>query len=103
MSDYYDAGKMLSATEHTARQKVSGEQAKKVLEFFQANPDEAFTPFEVKRHALRTKPITSVRRAITDLTTAGYLEKTGDRKMGEYGQPNWTWKLRQDKPQGRLF
>lgn len=68
-----------------------------VFKLFVTNPCSLFTPFEVHRRTGLRCPITSVRRAITDLTTAGYLKKTGTMKPGEYGKPNHTWKLSIDK------
>ena len=38
-------------------------------------------------------PITSIRRAITDLTNAGKLTKTDTMKLGRYGKHVHTWKL----------
>lgn len=38
-------------------------------------------------------PITSVRRAITDLTAAGKLVKTANTTYGLYGRPEYIWKL----------
>jgi hypothetical protein len=38
-------------------------------------------------------PITSIRRAISDLTRMGYLEKTYFRKPGIYKMDNYTWKV----------
>ena len=43
-------------------------------------------------------PITSVRRAMTNLTKAGLLEKTGDKVLGEYGVMVNTWKLAPKEP-----
>lgn len=40
-----------------------------------------------------TCPIGSVRRAITDLTTKGFLLKTKSLKKGIYSVKNHTWKL----------
>ena len=38
-------------------------------------------------------PITSIRRAITNLTDQGKLIKTDLTGMGEYGKINYKWKL----------
>ena len=38
-------------------------------------------------------PITSIRRAITNLTDAGKLVKTDAQKNGAYGKPNCVWEL----------
>ena len=38
-------------------------------------------------------PITSIRRAITDLTNEGKLVKTNSLKKGNYGKKCHCWKL----------
>ena len=38
-------------------------------------------------------PLTSVRRAITTLTSAGALTQTGCQKRGIYGRPEYQWSL----------
>jgi hypothetical protein len=54
------------------------------------------TPFEVlekyEKHNPRV-PITSIRRAITNLTDRGLLEKTPNFKVERYGKTNHLWKL----------
>lgn len=55
--------------------------------------DEACTPFEIQEryNALYPDiPITSVRRAMTDLTKKGLLAKS-DKKVERYGKMNHTW------------
>jgi hypothetical protein len=55
----------------------------------------ALTPFEV--HVLwkvkfKDVPITSIRRAMTNLSDKGKLEKTAHKRAGGYGTVNYTWK-----------
>jgi hypothetical protein len=53
------------------------------------------TPFEVAAKLSELGfdyPITSVRRAMTNLTPK-ILEKTLYQKKGEYGKPNYCWRL----------
>jgi predicted HTH transcriptional regulator len=38
-------------------------------------------------------PITSVRRALSNLTKKGYLEKTDKKKIGIYGRDEYVWKI----------
>lgn len=67
-----------------------------VLEVFESSPDRSFTPYEVN-DVLESKKIkmlqSSVKRAITDLTSAGKLMNTGIKKMERYNRPNYTWIL----------
>ena len=53
------------------------------------------TGFEAFQIFLTYKPnglITSVRRAITDLTEEGYLLMTEDKRIGGYGAKNYIYK-----------
>ena len=63
-----------------------------IKNFFQQNPGR-WTPFEVHRILKLSCPITSVRRAISDLTKDGVLIKTDYKKPEQYGTPNNTWTL----------
>jgi hypothetical protein len=55
------------------------------------------TPSMVHQRLWYTKgreyPITSVRRALTVLTTKGSLQKLSKTKTGPYGKPEHFWKL----------
>lgn len=56
----------------------------------------AMTPFEIGEiynSIYNPVPITSIRRAISDLTDSGLLIKTLQQKEGAYGKPNYTWIL----------
>lgn len=66
-----------------------------VLSVFESEPGKGFTPFQVQ-NILNARgheyPITSVRRAITNLTDDGELVKHEDKKKKErYGAANCTW------------
>ena len=39
-------------------------------------------------------PLTSIRRAITDLTSDGQLIKTDSKQIGIYGKPEYVWSIR---------
>lgn len=69
-------------------------QEQLILNFFLSNPVGEFTPFEVKDALnLDGVPITSIRRAISNLTEDEELIKTDTQKEGGYGKPNYCWKL----------
>ena len=72
-----------------------------VFDFFLHYPG-AYTPFDIQSQVLPEAPITSVRRAITNLTIQGKLEKTDDMRAGELGKNNHQWRLAGDKPQKQL-
>ena len=53
------------------------------------------TPFEIMEEyskLYKAVPITSIRRAMTNLTEGNKLIKTRSMKDGEYGKPNFIWK-----------
>jgi len=65
-----------------------------ILELFQKNPLNSYTPFEVMGILQMTHvPITSIRRAMNSLTRDGLIEKTQEQRLGEYGKLNYCWKL----------
>ena len=69
-----------------------------VLNVFKLFPNDNLSPNEVAKYIVNTFnrefPITSIRRAITDLTSEGNLEKTDEKKMGNWGKRVHTWKLK---------
>jgi hypothetical protein len=64
-----------------------------ILGFFRAHPGRRFAPHEVHSMMPPGTPLTSTRRAITNLTDAGQLEKTDQRVMGTFGKRVFTWQL----------
>jgi hypothetical protein len=76
-------------------------QEKKIERFFFRNPTGRYTPFEVQRILFdENTPITSIRRALTDLTVAGVLVKDEDhQKREKYGAHNCTWSLKESHTQ----
>lgn len=81
------------------REESAGRQATKVYDYFRARPNECLAAHEVHA-ALFTDnvPLTSTRRAITCLTTAGLLIKTDVTACGLYGWPVSCWRLKKDAP-----
>ena len=76
-----------------ARVRASG-QTEAILKLFQEHPHTSMTPWDVHLHMGQQMMITSIRRAITTLTDAGYLVKTEERrKSGPANETNYTWKL----------
>lgn len=70
-----------------------------VLEFFKNNPDKKFTSFQVFNQISTTNPITSVRRAMSNLTKKGMLIKTDDKVVENYGVDNFLWTINPHPPQ----
>jgi hypothetical protein len=69
-------------------------QEEKVLRYFKNTARRGLTPSEVRRIVFAgIPPITSVRRAITNLTDRGKLIKTDEQKKGPEGRPEYVWRL----------
>lgn len=78
-------------------------QEDKVLDYFRRNPDRTFTPFHIQKAVLPDSPITSVRRAMTNLTKAGRLIKLTVKVKEKYGVSNYKWKYNGYEHQMNLF
>ena len=65
-------------------------QENEILLLFKVNSK--LSPSDVQKE-FPNYPLTSVRRAITTLTTAGFLEKTAEKKVGVYGRNECVWKI----------
>ncbi|MFZ7166530.1 MAG: hypothetical protein ACO1G5_03190 [Bacteroidota bacterium] len=71
-------------------------QTEIIFMFFKDNPKMAFTPAEVMSELEEVGydyPLTSVRRAITDLTKIGKLKQLEIVRLGIYGRVNFCWTL----------
>ena len=64
-----------------------------ILEFFTNNPNLQLSPFEISDTLELNAPITSIRRAMTNLTLEGKLKKTDVKVIGPYGKNVHTWRL----------
>lgn len=92
--DYYNTNAEHGDTLTESRRHAKRQQDD-VLALFTRRPDALLAPHEV--HELIAEPatpLTSTRRAITNLTEAGLLEKTEHRRMGAYGKHVHCWRLR---------
>jgi hypothetical protein len=66
----------------------------KVLELYANSPNITITPWEAFQKLSSKWPITSIRRSISDLTDLNHLEKTNEKRIGPYDEPNYAWRLR---------
>jgi hypothetical protein len=87
-----ESGSQLLNSEAKARS-----QQERILAFFRDYPYQYFTPFDIHKKVLPYAPITSVRRAITNLQKAGHLDKTGYMVLGDLGKNNHCWRLKNEK------
>jgi len=93
MTDNFYNTIFLSGKELTDAQTKALTQEQKILRFFVQRGDGfAFGPTNVRDTLFDEKvPLTSIRRAMTDLTGRGDLVKLDVMTMGTYGQPEHLW------------
>jgi hypothetical protein len=86
---------------------AAADQELRILHYFQKT-GRPLRPSEVHDAVGGRSPLTSTRRAITNLTSAGYLEKLTRKAEGLYGRPEHFWQAARalagaQAKQGRLF
>lgn len=70
----------------------SEKQKETIKEFFNNHPEWFYTPSEVWRLIFPPSvPITSIRRAMTDLTKENFLTMTQIKVMSPWGRPEHKW------------
>lgn len=82
-----ESGDELARSQHKA-----SDQEIAVMAFFASSPG-PWPPHHVRDSVLPEAPLTSVRRAMTNLTKIGYLQKSGHMVIGTYGKYVNTWRL----------
>ena len=93
---YYNTNEETGQTLRSSRNK-SQTQEEIILDFFKNNPNLRLSPFEIQEILELNAPITSVRRAMTNLATNGDLRKTKLMKIGPYGKQVHTWRLNNEQ------
>jgi Fe2+ or Zn2+ uptake regulation protein len=92
---YYNTNNETGAILEQSKAKASTQEDLIHL-FFIENRGLTFSPDAVHMALFGFNvPLTSVRRAMTNLTEAGFLEKTAEMSKGQYGKMVHTWKLRE--------
>ncbi len=94
------AGRELKEHRHQA-----DSQERKIAAFFDEAAGFLYTPSEIRTKVFSNSvPITSVRRAMTNLTTENLLVKTEQKHAGEYGRRECCWRRKIGTPaQQELF
>jgi hypothetical protein len=82
----------LEGPELVSRQVKAVKQDDVVLDVFRRHGASLLSPEMVWNMTGQSCPITSIRRAITNLTKAGHLVKTDQKKLGMYGAKSYLWK-----------
>lgn len=80
-------------------EEIAEGQEKEVMEFMRAYPDAWFTPENVHEIVYvdngRKEPLTSIRRAMSNLGRKGFLIKSKYADgIGNYGRPVHTWRAK---------
>ena len=85
--------------------EIAAKQETIIYGAFVARKDHNITPSEIWKEVFEQRiPLTSVRRAITDLTDQGLLIKTKIKRIGHYGKREHAWQyLPPASTQGGLF
>ena len=99
---YYNTNRIYGAALRKALNDCKS-QEQMVLTYMKAHPEINFAPHQLAvvlflhtsndlNDIFHHAPITSIRRAITNLTSEGYLVKTDKMVKGPYGKQVHTWK-----------
>lgn len=88
----HDNGANLSPKEIARLTPSVNSQTAAVIDFYNRKPGN-WTAEEIHRKVLPTAPLTSVRRCLTDLCSAGILVKSDLKKMGNFGIEIHTYTL----------
>lgn len=92
---FYNSINLMGVELETAQIKCT-RQEYRIFQFFKTGI--AYTPFEIQELYQKQYPeipITSIRRAITNLESRGFLKKTESMKAERYGKPNHKWVINQ--------
>jgi predicted ArsR family transcriptional regulator len=81
-------------------EQVSNNQEDVILSWFQYNVRGTASQ---AHECMQSSPITSTRRAMTNLANAGKLVKTQRQVEGPYGRPEYIYELAGDAKQQSLF
>jgi hypothetical protein len=95
-NDMYYNTNNLTGKQLADGKKKAARQEDIILDLFRLQPTRMILPDEVWREvgSHRGWPLTSVRRALTNLTDQGELEKTNKLGGGGYGKPVHYWRLK---------
>ena len=97
--DYFNTNGESGATLTRSRLSAANQQAK-VLAFFQENARYEWAAHEIHENVFGdATPLTSVRRAITNLADQGLITKTKAMCPGLFGKNVHTWILSTSEPQ----
>lgn len=97
----------LEGAELSKAKADTSKQEELIKAIFKKNPSTPISPSEIldviSSHYKLNWPLTSIRRAITNLTDDTVLIKLSTMKDGIYGKPEHTWRWNQIAKQQNLF
>ena len=96
--DTTDVGAELPRLEARART-----QDQAVAALFRRYAPLSLSPSQAHKALCTRAPLTSIRRAITNLTRDGVLVKTDQKSTGPYGNVECRWVLKDAPAQGKLL
>lgn len=68
-------------------------QEEKILEIFEQSSGDLLSASDIYNdYFIKSVPITSIRRALSNLYHQGYITKTNHKQEGLYGRPEVLWK-----------
>jgi hypothetical protein len=100
LQSYHDSGAAATTSLPTYESQARHQDEAILAHFRSQSPDYLASPSQIWEQ-FPDWPLTSVRRAMTNLTNRGELERTGGRVLGIYGRPEGLWRL--PRGQGRLL
>ena len=101
MSPYYETVPLDSAAERKKYEDVCGKQEAEILRFLERHWHHDMSASYVwKTLFTSSTPLTSVRRALSDLARKGYVEKTAEKVIGPFSRPEHTWRFRKPYKEG---
>jgi hypothetical protein len=89
--DFYNTIHEIKECAEKSRERLHNQQVI-ILDYFQCYPGNYYSPCDFVK-IFPAWPLTSIRRAITNLTKEGRLIKTHKMKIGIYGKQVHTWRL----------
>jgi len=92
---YYNTNREQGSQLGNSEQQTERQELR-VLAYFRRS-GARLSPEDIQDKVLPQTPLTSCRRAITNLTRDGFLVKTRHMKPGRYGKHVHTWELKRNQ------
>ena len=97
MKHFFNTIKETQQTLKNSNQKAAT-QEETIMDIFRNDPEALHTPNDVARISGLNCPLTSIRRAMSNLYNNGFLTKTSTMKMGTYGKMVHCYSIKTEEP-----